>query len=241
MTWWEVTCYSGQTVVATGSSFTPGGLWDLCVAFFVLETKKCIGTLSSKLGYAWWAFHCSLPGSSPNMTYSLRSIYLLITLIQQINYFNRMSPYHAEMHTTHFIFELSCFGSSVHSYFYKNTTIPSLIYFLYLLFPCLLVCLCRFLPYTDCLPHLLYAGCLLRLRRLCAESWKRRRLQLYIVYWETSWGIISTTTEHGSYQDNAAPEPCAPKPCCTSTTRSSSSALTALSSHSKSTLCRCDH
>lgn len=82
---------------------------------------------------------------------------------------------------------------------------------------------------------------LLRPRRSFAVSWKRRRRPVCTASWETYWGTISTTTGRGSCQTDAAPEPCAPKPCCTSAPRSSSSARTALSSRSKSTPCRYGH
>lgn len=75
----------------------------------------------------------------------------------------------------------------------------------------------------------------LRLKRSFAGSWRRRRRPVCTACWETYWGTISTTTGRGSCRVNAVPEPCAPKPCCTSTKRSSSSALTASSSRSKST------
>lgn len=79
---------------------------------------------------------------------------------------------------------------------------------------------------------------LLRPRRLFAGSWRRKRRPVCTACWETYWGTISTTTGRGSCQADAAPEPCAPKACCTFNTRSSRSALTALSSRSKSTPCR---
>lgn len=87
-------------------------------------------------------------------------------------------------------------------------------------------------------PSLSFPVRLLRPRRSFAGSWRRKRLPVCTAYWETYWGTISTTTGHGSCRADAVPEPCAPKPCCTSTTRSSSSASTALSSRSKSTQCR---